>query len=193
MAAFGKKMSPVQELIISGVVMVGAIALWYFLLYAPVVSETAAFERKLATEEDSVQAIKKYQINVSVLNTKIDTLRTQLAVWDARFPERTQIVSLATQILNYGTSHGLDLVEVKPSLYELYALERSGAHVSGRYVMQLPLSCHFRGEYLNLGPALEQIASLPFNVTIADVSLDPWKGHYPVLDIHLRLFLYVRQ
>jgi len=63
--------------------------------------------------------------------------------------------------------------------------------MSGRYVMQLPLNCRFRGRFLDLGKMLEDVVKLPFNLSIADVSLSPVRGSYPMLDVRLRLFLYV--
>jgi len=187
----GKPFGPKEDLGISAGVLLLAIALWYFLLYSPVQKETAALRTVVASQEDSLQAINRYKANVAMLNTKVIECQANIATWDGRFPARTEIVNLATQILNFGSKHNLDLVEMKPSLFELYALEKAGAHMSGRYVMQLPLNCRFRGAYLDLGEMLEDVSSLPFNLSIADVSIKPVPHAYPQLDFRLRLYLYV--
>jgi len=187
----GKKLGPKQELALSIGMMLFGIALWYFLLYQPVSTRTEELNGLIDSQEDSLRAENRYKVNVTSLNVAIQQLDTLIASWDSRFPERTQIVSLASQILNFGSEHNLELIEMKPSLYELYALEKAGAHMSGRYIMQIPLNCRFQGEFLDLGQMLEAVVGLPFNMTIADVSLQPVQGNYPQLDIRLRLFLYV--
>jgi Tfp pilus assembly protein PilO len=192
MAGVGKKMGTKQELALSATLMVVGIGLWYFILYQPVAQKTSELQALVDSQQDSLEAVKKYKLNVTSTQIKITALQTEIATWDARFPERKEIVNLATQILDFSSRHNLELIDMRPSLYELYALERAGAHMSGKYVMQLPLSCHFRGLYLNLGKMLEDVSSLPFNVTVADVKLSPVPSEYPLLDIRLRVFLYVR-
>ncbi len=191
MALFGKKMGPLQEIGVSAGVMALGVGLWFFTLYQPVARRTDEVKQLVNSQEDSLKAVTRYKTNVASLQIKINDVKAKVTEWDSRFPPRTQIVSLATQILNFGARHNLLLVEMRPSLYELYALEKAGAHISGRYVMQMPLNCHFKGKYLDLGTMLEDVSSLPFNVTIADVSLEPLKDDQTSLDIRLRLFLYV--
>jgi len=186
-----RKLGPKEEILLAGGVMLAAIVGWYFLLYSPVVAKTALIQAQLSSQEDSLKADQNYKINSARLQLQINELNTQIATWDARFPARTEIVSLAKEILHFGESHNLELIEMRPSLFELYALEKAGAHVSGRYTMQLPISCHFQGRYLDLGKMLEDVSNLPFNATVADVALTPIPKRYPELDIKLRLFLYV--
>jgi len=187
----GKKLGPKQELGLSAAVMLFGIALWYFFLYQPVSNKTEELRSLISSQEDSLKAENRYRVNVASLNVGINQLDTLKKTWDARFPDRSHIVDLATQILNFSSEHELELVEMKPSLYELYALEKAGARMSGRYIMQIPLNCRFRGEFLEMGKMLEDVATLPFNMSIADVSLEGAVGRYPLLDIRLRLFLYV--
>jgi Tfp pilus assembly protein PilO len=185
------KLDPKMELGVSaGALMVGLVG-WYFALYSPVVTKSTELKIQTESQEDSLDAMRQYKINTAKLIVQNAALDSQIAAWDARFPARTEIVELAKQILAFGDAHNLDLIEMRPSLFELYALEKAGAHVSGRYMMQLPISCQFRGRYLDLGLMLEKIGQLPFNVTIADVGLTRSPTHYPLLDIKLRLFLYV--
>jgi len=187
----GKRLGAKQELAVSAGVMLFGVVLWYLILYQPVTSRTSELKAQVDSQEDSLEAVRKYKLNVAALQLKINDLEKQTKEWDGRFPERTEIVSLATQILNFSSKHNLELIEMKPSLYELYALEKAGAHMSGRYVMQLPITTRFQGRFLDLGKMLEDITTLPFNMTIADVSLSSAPKHYPMLDIKLRLFLYV--
>ncbi len=186
-----KKLGPKQEIGLAGGVMLLAVVGWYFLLYQPVIDKTMEIQIQLLSQEDSVKADQNYKINAAKLQLQINELNEKIAIWDLRFPARTEIVSLAKEILHFGEAHNLELIEMRPSLFELYALEKAGAHVSGRYTMQLPISCHFQGHYLDLGRMLEDVSNLPFNATVADVALSPIPKRYPELDIKLRLFLYV--
>jgi Tfp pilus assembly protein PilO len=189
--ADNKRMGPKQEIGLAGGVMVLAIIGWYFLLYQPIVAKTETVQAQLSSQEDSVKADQNYKIKTAQLQLQISELNTKIATWDARFPARTEIVSLAKEILHFGEKYNLELIEMRPSLFELYALEKAGAHVSGRYTMQLPISCHFQGRYLDLGQMLDEVSKLPFNATVADVALSPIPKRYPELDIKLRIFLYV--
>jgi Tfp pilus assembly protein PilO len=188
----GKKIGPVAELAISAGVLLIAVFAWYLALYSPVTAQTADIDKLIATRKDSVAAILRYRIEEAAFQTKIDQLTQEREVWDKRFPPRTQIVVIAKQILDFAEKENLDLIEMKPSLYELYALERSGATTAGRYVMQLPLNVRFEGRYLDLGRMLEKVYSLPFNVTISDMNIESIPARYPLLDIRLRMFIYVQ-
>ena len=188
---FKKKLGPKEEIGIAGGILLIAIVGWFFLLYQPIIKATEEFKLQLESQEDSLKADQAYKVNTTRLNLQINELNQQIAGWDARFPARTEIVSLARQILNFGSLHNLELIEMRPSLFELYALEKAGARISGKYTMQLPISGHFQGRFLDLGKMLEDVANLPFNATVADVSIAPVPKRYPDLDIKLRIFLYV--
>jgi len=189
--ALKKKLGPKQEIGLAGVVILLALVGWYFMLYQPIISQTQEIKEQLRSQEDSLKAVLKYKANTANLQLQINDLNNEISDWDTRFPARTEIVSLAKQILNFGALHNLELIEMRPSLFELYALEKAGARVSGRYTMQLPISCHFQGRFLDLGKMLEDVSNLPFNATVADVALSPVPKRYPELDIKLRIFLYV--
>jgi len=189
--ARGMKLGLKQELILSGVMVTAAVAAWYMLLYQPIAAKTTELKQLVGNQQDSLQAIKNYETQTAALRLKIQDLQTQTKIWDSRFPARREIVALAGQILQFGKENGLTLIEMKPSLFELYALEKAGAQMSGKYVMQLPITCHFKGRYLALGRMLEKIDALPFNLTIEDVNLAVIPDDYPELDVKVRLFLYV--
>ncbi len=189
--ALKKKLGPKQEIGLAGVVILLALVGWDFMLYQPIISQTQEIKEQLRSQEDSLKAVLKYKANTANLQLQINDLNNEISDWDTRFPARTEIVSLAKQILNFGALHNLELIEMRPSLFELYALEKAGARVSGRYTMQLPISCHFQGRFLDLGKMLEDVSNLPFNATVADVALSPVPKRYPELDIKLRIFLYV--
>ncbi len=181
-----------QEVILSGVLMLGAIIAWYLILYQPIAAKTNEIKILISNQEDSLKAIKNYETQTAILKKQIEDIKHQTRLWDARFPSRMEIVDLAGQILQFGKENGLVLVDMKPSLFELYALEKAGAKVSGKYVMQLPITCRFKGRYIALGMMLEKIDALPFNITIEDVNMTVIPDDYPLLDMRVRLFLYVR-
>ncbi|MBM3328402.1 MAG: hypothetical protein FJY67_02880 [Calditrichaeota bacterium] len=191
MALTKAKLGPREELILSGVMAIGAVVAWYFLLYGPVASATKEKEVLLSSQEDSLAAVNRYKIQTAALNLKIEDLEAETKVWDSRFPPRTEIVELAQAIIQSARNNNLTLLDMKPSLFELYALEKAGAQMSGRHVMQVPLNVQFEGRYLDLGRMLDGVADLPFNMTIADVGILPIPNRYPMLDCKLRLFLYV--
>ncbi len=172
-------------------IVLAAILAWYLMLYQPVSARTAELTQSIRNQKDSLAAIERYKLQETALKKRTEMLNDEIGVWDASFPSRSSIVSLANQIIRFSRRYGLELTELEPSLFELYALERAGAQVTGQYVMQLPLSFRLRGRYINLGRMLEGLDELPFNLTVADIDLMPISGKEPLLDVRISLFLYV--
>lgn len=186
-----KKLGVKQEILVSSVALLLAIMGWYFGLYQPVSAQTAELNGEIKGLQDSIRAIDKYRTQEKALRFSIAKLEEDISLWDQRFPPRSQIVALTTQIITFMENFDLSLIEVQPSLFDLYALERAGAHVAGSYVMQLPLTFKLHGRYLNMGKMLENLDELPFNLTIAEIEIDALKDKYPQVETRLRLFLYV--
>lgn len=185
------KLGAREELIVSGVLLILAIVGWFILIYKPVVARTNQLNDDISSMEDSISSIQKYKTQESTLRGHISRLQQEIDEWDDRFPPRNSIVSLAKQIVTYGESFNIKLTEIQPSLFDLYALERAGAQVSGAYVMQMPLKLRFQGRYLNTSKMIDQLNSLPFNVSVTDVDFNVIADKYPQVECSLNLYLYV--
>jgi len=164
---------------------------WYFLLYSPLTAEREKLTEEMGNLQDSVNADTRYQAQTAGLKVRIIQLAERTNEWDARFPKRKHIVSLAKNIIQYFNQNGLELVSIEPSLFELYALERAGAQVAGQFIMQLPLKFTLRGRFVDLGHSLEQMHTLPFNMTISEIDIDSPSDIYPRVEGRLNMFLYV--
>jgi Tfp pilus assembly protein PilO len=191
MASVSKKMGPKQEFLAAGIILLLAVAAWYALLYSPVQAKTARLYEAIKSDRDSVKAVENYNAQEAAFRSRGDLIRSQTLNWDSRFPPRDSIVALARTLIDFAAQNNLLLLELQPSLFELYALEREGTQVSGRFVMQLPLKFKMQGRYLDLGKLLESIEELPFNLTVADVAVAPIPEHAPELDISLDVYLYI--
>ncbi|MFH0766408.1 MAG: type 4a pilus biogenesis protein PilO [Calditrichota bacterium] len=191
MAAGKGKIGPKQELILSGALLLLAAVGWYLGLYAPIETKTAKLNQDIRNLEDSVKAIEKYKAQEAALQVHIARLTNETTEWDSRFPPRESIVSLTKVIISFTEAHNLQLIEVLPSLFELYALERAGAQVSGKFVMQLPINFKLQGRYLDVGKMLGEVDTLPFNVTIQDVDVTALPAKYPNVEARISMFLYV--
>ncbi|MFN3821294.1 MAG: type 4a pilus biogenesis protein PilO, partial [bacterium] len=109
-----------------------------------------------------------------------------------RFPPRMELVSLARSLIELGKSKGLALIDIRPSLQELYALERSGVPVSSQNLMKLPIRIRFQGRFHPLGKFLEDLSQLPFQATVADFAIVQRDEIYPDVEAVFFMFLYVR-
>jgi Tfp pilus assembly protein PilO len=186
-----KKANPRKEFLIFALIAVAGVGIWFLLAYHPIMAKTNKAAAEAHNDQDSVAAIQRYQTQESALRAQAEQLKADIATWDSRFPPRDSIVAIAKLLISFAQEKGLDLIDIQPSLFELYALERAGAQVSGSYVMQLPISFQLQGRYLDLGQMLEEMDKLPFNITVADLALADMPEQVPVVNIHLEVYLYV--
>lgn len=182
-----------NQLIMAGLLLTVAVIAWYMLLYHPVSAKIVEKKASMKSDQDSLAAAERYKVMDIAFQKQIKELNQKINEWDASFPSRSSIVSLAKQLTDFFDSYSIELLEMQPSLFELYALERAGNNVDGDYVSKQLLNMKLRGRYLNLGRMLEQIDTLPFKVTVTDLDLDVIPLERPELEINLDMFLYVHK
>ena len=182
-----------NQLVFSGLILVFAMIGWYMALYRPVSAKNVELRAAIESEQDSMVAIERYKAQALALEVRMEKLNQEIEEWDASFPPRRDIVSLAKQFILFFNSYGIELIEMQPSLFELYALERAGNIIAGEYVSKQLFSMILRGRYLNLGRMLEQIDTLPFKVTVSNLEMEVLREERPELEIKLDMFLYVHQ
>ena len=193
MAANKKLKKSINELIMLAVLLILAVTVWFIMLYNPVMSETAELKKDMKADQDSLDAIEKYRSMEVAAQEKIKNLNEEIIQWDERFPPRGELVAIAKQIISFCHTNEIQLIEMQPSLLELYALENAGIRVAGEFVYKQLFKLELQGRYMNLGRMLERIDKLPFNVTVTDVSMAAIPDSRPKLDIELSMFLYVHQ
>lgn len=181
-----------KDLIISAAILTLFVAGWYLFLYRDLIADTNDLRIKMESDQDSIHFIEKYK-NLDIdLKLQIEKLNDEIEVWDSRFPPRSSLVEIARNLIGFCNNHGLQLVDMKPSLFELYALERAGNQVSGQFLIKQLFNLKLRGRYRSLGMMLENMDELSFNVTVSNLSMQVIAGSRPELDIDLDMFLYVR-
>ena len=184
-------MGPRDELIFFGVVLALCIAAWYITLFQPVTAKVANIEQEMVSEHDSIAASQRYNTQTLALTAQTEQIRQQIGALDSRFPPRDSVVALAKYLINFAGERGLDLIQIQPSLFELYALEKGGAPISGRFVMHLPIRFKLEGRYLDLGRMLDDVNKLPFNLTVADMRIAVIPDRAPLIEAELEVYLYV--
>ncbi len=193
MAMGKKKMKPRDELIAVAMLILAAFGAWYVVLYKPVVAKTAEIINSINVDQDSLVAIERYKLLTVSLDAQTKLVDKNIIEWDAGFPPRSSLVVLAKEIVAFSHSQELILVEMQPSLFELYALENSGNKVAGKFIQKQLFNVTLRGRFLDFGRMLEHIDRLSFNVTIADVEMTAIEDKIPLVEINMNLFLYVHQ
>lgn len=188
----GVKLKPQQEIIISALMGIGALLVWYFVLYQPLSARTSELEKLVHNQADSLKALERYRSEISRMRSQIDAIRVEEVAWENRFPPRRELVSLARRLIDLGKEKGLTLLNIRPSLQELYALERSGVPVSSQNLMKLPIRIRFQGRFHNIGKFLEELSLLPFQTTVADFAIVQQNEIYPDVEVVFFMFLYVR-
>ena len=182
-----------DELMMVLAILVGVIAAWYLFLYQPVTAKTALIREDMKADKDSIAAIDRYKQMEADLQKQIELLNAQIEDWDARFPPRSSLVTVAKRIIAFCHDNGIQLVEMHPSLFELYALEQAGNTIAGRFVFKQLFNLKLRGNYINVGRMLEKVENLPFRITVSDVKMMVVPDGRPNLDIELDMFIYVHR
>jgi Tfp pilus assembly protein PilO len=182
-----------DELMMVTGILIAVIAVWYFILYQPLAAKTVTIRSDMKADKDSLAAIDRYKAMSTALSQQIEVLDKQIGEWDVMFPPRSGLVEVARRLIAFCEENGIQLVEMHPSLFELYALEQAGNTVAGKYVFKQLFNLKLRGNYINTGRMLERVKNLPFRMTVSDVRMSVAPENRPQLDIEIDMFIYVHR
>ncbi len=148
------------KILIAVLILVAAVALFYFFRYSPVQKKLVGLEQQRNQIESRLVRVKKKAQNRERLRQEVaETERVFLKISEL-LPKEKEIPTLLKDISALGTNAGLDSRSFKP-----------GNDIPKDFYAEIPVDIEVEGPYHNIGYFLDQVSKLDRIVTVNNIKL----------------------
>jgi len=151
-----------QLYLLLGLVAVGFLLMWWYLLFRPAWDERDRLQTQLAGLEQQLFQKKRIAANLPQLEAEIKQLQERLKASVARLPEEKEIPTLLTQVNSLGEESGL-----------AFTLFRPQAAVKKDFYAEVPIQVRVEGSFHALGAFFDRIGKMERIVNIGALSVAP--------------------
>lgn len=151
-----------QLYLLLGLVAVGFLLMWWYLLFKPAWDERDQLQTQLAGLEQQLFQKRRIAANLPQLEAEIKQLQERLKASVARLPEEKEIPTLLTQVNSLGEESGL-----------AFTLFRPQAAVKKDFYAEVPIQVRVEGSFHALGAFLDRIGKMDRIVNIGALSVAP--------------------
>jgi len=151
-----------QLYLLLGLVAVGFLLMWWYLLFQPAWDERDRLQTQLAGLEQQLFEKKRIAANLPQLEAEIKQLQERLKASVARLPEEKEIPTLLTQVNSLGEESGL-----------AFTLFRPQAAVKKDFYAEVPIQVRVEGSFHALGAFFDRIGKMERIVNIGALSVAP--------------------
>lgn len=151
-----------QLYLLLGLVAVGFLLMWWYLLFQPAWDERDRLQTQLAGLEQQLFQKKRIAANLPQLEAEIKQLQERLKASVARLPEEKEIPTLLTQVNSLGEESGL-----------AFTLFRPQAAVKKDFYAEVPIQVRVEGSFHALGAFFDRIGKMERIVNIGALSVAP--------------------
>lgn len=159
---------PRQRYLLAGVLGVGILAAYVYLLMLPLWESKGRLETELQKIQADLDQKRLIAANRPKLEQEIKALERQLEAALVKLPEEKEIPRLLTQVNTLGQQHGLE-----------FLLFRPGASVKKGFYAEVPIDIRVEGEYHSLGAFLDRVSKLERIVNVGDLKIAPLPAQRP--------------
>ncbi len=153
---------PRQRYLLLGVIGVGIVAAYVYLLMLPLWESKGRLEADLQKIQADLEQKRMIAANLPKLEAEIKELGKQLEAALVKLPEEKEIPKLLTQVNTLGLQGGLEFLLFRPT-----------APVKKGFYAEVPIDIRVEGEYHTLGAFLDRVSKLERIVNVADLRINP--------------------
>src|SRR3990172_7856682 len=151
-----------QLYVLLGLVAVGFLLMWWYLLFQPAWDERDRLQTQLDGLEQQLFQKMRIAANLPQLEAEIKQLQERLKTSVARLPEEKEIPTLLTQVNSLGEESGL-----------AFTLFRPQAAVKKDFYAEVPIQVRVEGSFHALGAFFYRIGKMERIVNIGALSVAP--------------------
>ena len=151
-----------QLYLLLGLVAVGFLLMWWYLLFRPAWDERDRLQTQLDGLEQQLFQKMRIAANLPQLEAEIKQLQERLKASVARLPEEKEIPTLLTQVNSLGEESGL-----------AFTLFRPQAAVKKDFYAEVPIQVRVEGSFHALGAFFDRIGKMERIVNIGALSVAP--------------------
>ncbi len=153
---------PRQRYLLLGVIGVGIVAAYVYLLMLPLWESKGRLERDLQKLQADLEQKRIIAADLPKLEEEIKALGKQLEAALVKLPEEKEIPKLLTQVNTLGLQSGLEFLLFRPA-----------TPVKKGFYAEVPIDIRVEGEYHTLGAFLDRVSKLERIVNVADLRINP--------------------
>ena len=157
-----RNIPPRQRYLLLGVLGVGIVTAYVYLLMLPLWERRGTLETDLQKLQADLDQKRMIAANRPKLEEEIKGLEKQLEAALVKLPEEKEIPKLLTQVNTLGLQSGLE-----------FQLFRPAAPVKKGFYAEVPIDIRVEGEYHTLGAFLDRVSKLERIVNVADLRINP--------------------
>jgi type IV pilus assembly protein PilO len=151
-----------QKILLVGILGVGIVAFYIFVLMQPLWTEKTDLEAQLQKLESDLNQRRLIAANRPKLEAEIKELEKQLEAALVKLPEEKEIPTLLTQVNTLGQQAGLE-----------FLLFRPGQPAKKGFYAEVPIDIRVEGQYHTLGSFLDRVSKLERIVNVGDLKITP--------------------
>jgi len=159
---FLSNIPPRQRYLLLGVIGVGIVAVYVYLLMLPLWGRKGDLETDLQKLQADLDQKRMIAANRPKLEEEIKGLEKQLETALVKLPEEKDIPKLLTQVNTLGLQSGLEFLLFRPA-----------APVKKGFYAEVPIDIRVEGEYHTLGMFLDRVSKLERIVNVTDLRINP--------------------
>lgn len=155
-------MPPKQRNLLIGLLGVGIVAVYVWLLMLPLWESKGKLETDLQKLQADLDQKRMIAANRPKLEAEIKVLEKQLEAALVKLPEDKDIPKLLTQVNTLGLQAGLEFLLFRPA-----------TSVKKGFYAEVPIDIRIEGDYHALGTFLDRVSKLERIVNVADLKIGP--------------------
>lgn len=167
------KLPTSRKMLILGVLVVGIIGLYFYLIYWPNLELLKKKKAEMGALENQVRELRIVAANMKRFQAEAAKLREELKLAITQLPTSKEIPTLLSNISQLGKEAGLEFLLFKPA-----------AEVSKEFYSEIPVEVRVRGTYHNVALFFDKVGKLPRIVNINEVGMDNAKEVFGRWDIN---------
>jgi len=175
-----------EKTILFAVVCLGAVFLWYKLLYLPKNTELKIIKEDLKSTQIQCELLlgnasrPGFRLeNEAAVSEKYDELM-------AKLPERDEIPSAIIQMIRTGKDGNIRILSTKPVTSELFANRRRPKE---SHIKEVPVDIVLEGKFVDIGRYLFDLTDLPFFGGYSKLWIETSEEIYPEIRAGVRCTL----
>lgn len=184
-------LKPFKNLFLAGSVLALLCLAWYLMLYRTEVSKLHLLKQETQNVAWKLQSLRVTEEQIASLETQIGSLQSELAKTQRKLLAKNDLPKIIQRIQRRARRYGLRFGQVIPDYEMLIAIPDQENGPSD--ILQLTVHMKLQGYYKNFGNFVNSLPTLPFYVSVGEVTLLYNETIHPELEIIVDTVLYLRE
>jgi Tfp pilus assembly protein PilO len=164
---------------------------WFFVFYQPRKVEVYALKQDTENLLVKLRSFRVTDKQIVSLEKQIEKLEEEIAVTQSKVFAKSNLPFIVRQIEKKGRIYGLKFSNILPEYDSLVRFPEAEEQRSD--LIKLVVHFKIQGSYKNFGKFIENLADLPFFISLGEISLYYNEDIYPELEITLDVVLYLQE